>query len=495
MSPWTVLTTRALASLLFMAATITAHAASLANATDALHVINRLSFGPAPGDLDRVMAMGIDAYIDEQLHPERITELPSLTQGLDGLALNRTSQSELVTRFRELNKKSVDDTDAGKAERQAFRRQLLYEGGAARLLPALMSQRQLQEVMVDFWFNHFNVYQGKGLDYALVANYEREAIRPFVMGRFRDLLRATAHHPAMLFYLDNWQSVSPDFQPLRAGGKAPQASGLNENYARELMELHTLGVDGGYTQQDVTELARILTGWTIDLRPNRTGPLFAFAPRRHDDGLKQWLGYRVAGEGQSEGEWALDMLARHPSTARHIAFKLAQQFVSDTPPQSLVDQLARRYRDTDGDIRSLLAALFSSPEFRDPAMHRAKFKNPYRYVLSSLRATGQNSLDVRLMLGALLQQGMPLHGCATPDGYKNTEVAWLNPDATTRRVAFATALGSGRLPMADAAPVDDARLMATLGPMLSDRTRTVVNQAEPLLRSALILGSPDFMRY
>ena len=161
----------------------------------------------------------------------------------------------------------------------------------------------------------------------------------------------------------------------------------------------------------------------------------------------------------------------------------------------LVDQLARRYRDTDGDIRSLLAALFSSAAFRDPAMHRAKFKNPYRYVLSSLRATGQNSLDVRLMLGALLQQGMPLHGCATPDGYKNTEVAWLNPDATTRRVAFATALGSGRLPMADAAPVDDARLMATLGPMLSDRTRTVVNQAEPLLRSALILGSPDFMRY
>ena len=503
MSHLNMMMLRVLAGFLLIVATMFSQAARAGNESDALHVINRLSFGPAPGDKDRVMAMGIDAYIDEQLHPERIPESAALTQRLAGLTLNRASQAELVARFRELNKQALENGEAGKAARQAFHRQLVEEGGAARLLPALMSPRQLQEVMVDFWFNHFNVYQGKGLDHALVANYEREAIQPFVLGRFRDLLGATAHHPAMLFYLDNWLSTAPGFKPFRATdqsgvqvtGQARQPNGLNENYARELMELHTLGVDGGYSQKDVTELARILTGWTIDPRISTSGSLFVFAPRRHDDGSKEWLGYRVMGNGQAEGEWALDVLARHPSTARHIAYKLAQHFVSDDPLPALVDRLAHRFRDSDGDIRSVLATLFASPEFRDPATHSAKFKNPYRYLLSSLRATGQYAPDIRLMLGTLHQQGMPLHGCPTPDGYKNTEAAWLNPDATTRRIAFATALGSGRLPGSDAGPVDEAGLRSTMGGMLGDRTRSLIDQSEPLLRSALILGSPDFMRY
>lgn len=471
-------------SLLFLAGQ-TAQAASAANETEALHVVNRLSFGPRPGDVDRVMAMGVDAYIDEQLHPERLAEPEAINRRLAALELAGASQRELVQRFR--------STD--KAERQALQRQLAEEAAAARLLPALQSPRQLQEVMVDFWYNHFNVFQGKGLDHALVANYEREAIRPFVLGRFRDLLGATAHHPAMLFYLDNWLSAAPGFQPRRAGRSEGKASGLNENYARELMELHTLGVDGGYSQQDVTELARMLTGWTFDLRSGNARSLFAFAPRRHDDGSKQWLGHSVSPRGQEEGEWALDILADHPATARHIAFELAQYFVSDTPPPALVDRLSKRFQDSRGDIRSVLGTLFASREFRDPAIYGAKFKSPYRYLLSALRAADQAVDDVRPLIGALRQQGMPLYGCQTPDGYKSTEAAWLNPDAMTRRVAFATALGSGRLPMQGAAAVDDARLQATLGVMLSARTRAAVERADPRLRSALILGSPDFMRY
>ncbi len=463
-------------------------AAPPANASAALHLINRLSFGPAPGELDRVMQIGIDAYIDEQLHPERLPEPPAMTERLSGLALANAAQGELVTRFRELNQMSTEGED-GKAARQAFHRQLAEEAGTARLLPALMSPRQLQEVMVDFWFNHFNVFQGKGLDHVLVASYEREAIRPFALGRFRDLLGATAHHPAMLFYLDNWLSAA------ESSSSGSKAAGLNENYARELMELHTLGAESGYSQQDVTELARMLTGWTFNARGTGSGSLFLFAPRRHDYGAKQWLGYRVAGAGQPEGEWALDILASHPATARHIALKLARHFVSDTPPPALVDRLAQRFRETGGDIRAVLGTLFASPEFRHPANYGAKFKDPYRYLLSSLRASGQPVGDVRLLLGALRQQGMPLHGCPTPDGYKDTEAAWLNPEATTRRLGFATALGSGRLPLTGAAPINDIRLSSTLGPTLGERTREIIDQAEPPLRSALILGSPDFMRY
>jgi uncharacterized protein (DUF1800 family) len=480
-------------SLLF--ATAIAQAAAQATEAEALHVINRLSFGPAPGELARVTAMGIDAYIDEQLHPERLAEPEALTRRLASLELAGASQRDLVLRFRAVAKQNADDK-AAKTERQALHRQLLEEAAEARLQPALLSPRQLQEVMVDFWYNHFNVFQDKGLDHALVANYEREAIRPFVFGRFRDLLGATAHHPAMLFYLDNWLSTAPGFQPLRTNGPQGKFSGLNENYARELMELHTLGVDGGYSQRDVTELARMLTGWTFAPRQGNARSIFVFDARRHDNGDKQWLGRNIPPRGQGEGEWALDILASDPATAHHIAFKLAQYFVSDTPPNSLVDRLARRFQSSGGDIRSVLEILFASAEFRAPTTYGAKFKSPYRYVLSALRAADVPVNDLRPLLGALRQQGMPLYGCPTPDGYKNTEAAWLNPDAATRRITFATALASGRLPVAteSAAPVNE-RLLVTVGATLSGKTRDIVEHADPRLRSALILGSPDFMHY
>src|ERR1700761_6123540 len=247
---------------------------------DALHVLNRLAFGPAPGDLERVARMGAPAWIAEQLHPERLALPAFLADQLASLRTPGETQRELIAQYREIAKEAKQARQAetaspdGKkpptqegADRRRQVAAIYVEAGDERLLQALNSPRQLQEVLVDFWFNHFNVFDGKGLVRVLVESYEREAIRPNVLGRFRTMLGATAQHPAMLFYLDNWLSVAPGFQPRRGGNKA--AAGLNENYARELMELHTLGVDGGYTQQDVTELARILTGWTMRPQPGR----------------------------------------------------------------------------------------------------------------------------------------------------------------------------------------------------------------------------------
>jgi uncharacterized protein (DUF1800 family) len=316
--------------------------------------------------------------------------------------------------------------------------------------------------------------------------------------------------------------------------------GLNENYGRELMELHTLGVDGGYTQQDVTELARILTGWTmLPQQPGRRrfasgmdntasghgDSIFAFDPTRHDNGGKTWLGHAVAPGGQMEGEFALDALARHPATAKHVAFKLARRFVADDPSPALVDRLAQRFLASDGDLRAVMQALVDSPEFRDA--RPTKFKTPYQYVVSAVRATGIVTTNVRPLLATLAQLGQPLYGCQTPDGYHDTEADWLNPNAITQRVNFATALASGKLPLqrvddpnapaggnglkamerqADRAlagnqpvegstpPVDAATLLATLGPTISDKTRAAVTNAPPALRAALVLGSPDFMR-
>ena len=518
----------------------------------ALHVLNRLAFGPAPGDLERVTRMGAPAWIAEQLHPERLA-LPSWLAGQ--LATLRTpgqTQRELVQQYREMAKQAKEAKQAETAspdgkkppteeggERRRQIAAIYVEAGEERLLQALGSPRQLQEVLVDFWFNHFNVFQGKGLDRVLMESYERQAIRPNVLGRFRTMLGATATHPAMLFYLDNWLSVAPGYQPRRGAGAAAKVGGLNENYAREVMELHTLGVDAGYTQQDVTELARILTGWTMvpqrkrrrgddgmdDAAPGRGDSIFGFDPERHDNGAKTWLGHAVAAGGQAEGEFALDVLARHPATARHVASKLARRFVADVPPPALVDRLARRFQDTDGDLRAVMQSLVDAPEFRDP--RPAKFKTPYQYVLSAVRASGIVATNVKPLMAVLGQVGQPLYGCQTPDGWRDTEADRLNPNAITQRVNFATALASGRLPLqrvddpaappapggmkamerqADRAmnrdqpvegstpPVDAAALLATLGPAISDRTRAAVADSQPALQAALVLGSPDFMR-
>jgi uncharacterized protein (DUF1800 family) len=525
-----------------------------AGQADALHVLNRLAFGPAPGDLDRVTRMGTSAWIAEQLHPERLALPAFLADQLATLRSPGLTQRELVQQYREMAKEAkqakqaetaAPDGKKPRTEEGADRRKQIarvyVEAGEERLLQALGSPRQLEEVLVDFWFNHFNVYQGKGLVRVLTESYEREAIRPNVLGRFRTMLGATAKHPAMLYYLDNWLSVAPGYQPARRlGGAAAKASGLNENYAREVMELHTLGVDGGYTQQDVTELARILTGWTlvpqqrkrrrfVDGADNTAAghgdSIFGFDAARHDNGSKQWLGQSVRSNGQLEGEYALDVLARHPATARHVAFKLARRFVADEPAPALVDRLAKRFLETDGDLRAVMQALVDSSEFRDP--RPVKFKTPYQYVMSSVRATGIATTNIKPLMAVLTQLGQPLYGCQTPDGWHDTEADWLNPNAITQRVNFATALASGKLPLqraddpdapapaqgmkamarqADKAmtrdqpvegstpPVDVDALLATLGPAISDKTRAAIAASQPALRAALVLGSPDFMR-
>ena len=524
---------------------------------DALHALNRLAFGPAPGDLERVTRMGVPAWIAEQLRPERLALPAFLADQLASLRTPHESERELVRGYREMLREAKQARQAetasaagdkpGTEEGAERRRQIaamVLEAGEERLLQALNSPRQLQEVLVDFWFNHFNVFQGKGLDRVLVESYEREAIRPNVLGRFRTMLGATARHPAMLFYLDNWLSVAPGYQPPRrfgAAGAGVKASGLNENYAREVMELHTLGVDGGYTQQDVTQLARIFTGWTMPPQQDKRhrfgrgiddaaaggqgDSMFRFDAARHDNGSKTWLGHAVAPGGEAEGEFALDVLARHPATARHIAFKLARRFVADEPSSALVGRLSRRFLDTDGDLRAVMQALVEAPEFRDPKP--AKFKTPYQYVLSSVRATGIATTNVKPLMAQLAQLGQPLYGCQTPDGWHDTEADWLNPNAITQRVNFATALASGKLPLqrmddpeapapargikamerqADKAmardppvegstpPVDAGALLATLGPAISDKTRAAIATSPPALRAALVLGSPDFMR-
>jgi uncharacterized protein (DUF1800 family) len=467
-----------------------AGAAPLTEEQQAVHVLNRLAFGPRPGDIERVGQMGVRRYIESQLDPASIAYPAALTERLALLGTANRGAGEVAAQFVELRKDVRNEEDGAQQRRRAGLTAIARETAEARVLRAIDSPRQLEEVMVDFWYNHFNVFAGKGIDRALVASYERDAIRPYAMGSFRDLLGATAKHPAMLYYLDNHLSTAAGYTP----GPLRKARGLNENYARELMELHTLGVDGGYTQKDVTELARMLTGWTYDQRALvRNNETFRFDARRHDQGAKTWLGREVREQGQREGEMALDVLALHPATARHLSFQLAQYFVRDNPPPPLVERMARSFLDTKGDIRSVLRTMFFSPEFMAPEALGAKFKTPYQFVISAARASAAPVADVAPLLGAMNQLGMPLYGCQTPDGYKNTQEAWLNPDALSRRITFATALAAGKLPLANP-PLDAAQLQATLGGAISGRTlAAVAANAEPL-RAAMLLGSPDFMQ-
>src|SRR5450830_210691 len=483
----------------------------------AAHVLNRVAFGPRPGDIERVAKMGVQNYLDEQLHPERIAYPPELTARLAALSTPNRKAGDVLGEFVELQKQVREEDDGARQRRRAALMAVAEETAEARLARAIDSPRQLEEVMVDFWYNHFNVFAGKGIDRALVASYERDAIRPNALGNFRTLLGATAHHPAMLFYLDNFLSTANGYRPGGKGqGQKGKATGLNENYARELMELHTLGVDGGYSQQDVTKLARMLTGWTYDPRALvRFNQTFKFDAARHDQGSKHWLGREVVPAGEAEGEMALDVLARHPATAHHISYQLAQYFVQDDPNPALVDRMARVFTASDGDIRSVLRVLFASEQFLSPEAAGAKFKTPYQFVVSAARASATPVNNVGPLLSAMTQLGMPLYGCQTPDGYKNTQQAWLNPDALSRRITFATALAAGRLPLAgkpraagapspDAMPapapapavmtVDPARLQATLGEAISPRTRGAVAASAEPLRAAMLLGSPDFMQ-
>jgi uncharacterized protein (DUF1800 family) len=338
------------------------------------------------------------------------------------------------------------------------------EVSQAKLLRAIYSERQLDEVMTDFWYNHFNVFVGKGLDRYMVASYERDVIRPHALGKFKDLLVATAKNPAMLFYLDNWQSVGPhsELALYGPGGKPrmrgrryarfprarPQAkklpTGLNENYAREIMELHTLGVDGGYSQKDVTELAKVLTGWGIE-KPQQGGE-FRFREIAHEPGPKYLLGQKINEHGEAEGMEALDILAHHPSTAKFISRKLAMRFVSDNPPQSMVDRMADTFLKKDGDIREVLRTMFKSPEFWSADAYRAKVKTPLEFVASAARVSGVDVQNALPLIQFLNRMGMPLYGMQPPTGYSMKADAWVNSSALLNRMNFALALCSGRMP-------------------------------------------------
>ena len=572
----------------------------------ALHALDRLTFGPRPGDVQAVAAMGVDNWIELQLHPEQINDTamqarlagyrtlqmsnremafafppnPIVKAVMDGkmamprdpnrhaiyaaaIAREKEKQEQKQTAATDANAtatapgspsntavaqnsavvKPADLTQSQVARREAhsavddlmlmapaqrmnrilsmpaveqhdllqgvplFKRLALLAGltpeqretvialnrpeavvetevQSAKLLRAVYSDRQLEEVLTDFWFNHFNIFIGKGADHYLITSYERDVIRPHVLGKFKDLLIATAQSPAMLFYLDNWQSEGPNSdaalgKPANAGPRAilrrgispppprpqqpnPQAyqqqkrrSGLNENYARELMELHTLGVNGGYNQQDVTEVARVFTGWTLET-PYQGGG-FIYRPRLHEPGNKVVLGHHIKESGESEGMEVLNLLASQPATARFVSTELAQRFVSDNPPATLIDAMAKTYLKSDGDIRQVLEMMFHSREFWAPEAYRARVKTPFEFVVSSLRATEADVTDPQPLLATLNKMGEQLYGCQPPTGYSTKSDVWVNSAALLDRMNFGLALTTNKLP---GITFDLAQLMA-----------------------------------
>lgn len=390
---------------------------------------------------------------------------------------------------------------------------------AGKLLRAVYSNHQLEEVLVDFWFNHFNVYEGKNVQLAflsykaLLTSYERDAIRPHVLGHFKDLLLAVAQHPAMLYYLDNWQSMSPDADDRMQVGpfarafvagallQQPnrQAHGLNENYGRELMELHTMGVGGGYTQQDVIEVARCFTGWTVH-KPNN--PEFEFVSFMHDDGEKTVLGHKIAANGgEKDGLQVIEILARHPSTAHFISKQLAQRFVADNPPDSLVNRMAQTFQKTDGDLRAVLQTMFSSTEFLSEGAWQTKIKSPFEMVVSAVRATGADTLDTSALNQKITDLGEPLYGKVEPNGYPLTGDAWLGTADLLGRLSFASALVSGQVPGVKVNPArwdgKDAGAISRdlLGLEAATETLGAISgDLPPKSLAALIIGSPEFNR-
>jgi uncharacterized protein (DUF1800 family) len=652
----------------------------------ALHALDRLTFGPRPGDVETVTAMGVDKWIELQLHPEklnnsaldaRLAQYGTLRMSAREMTLNFPSpellkevqqgklpmpsdpyrhaiysanlmrleekqeakqdaammkvaannpptmtmssasnqqakadpseipQSELrqrnalvarltvldpATRMQRILALSPEQQEGifhgiGEPGRQPVLAGLTPEQRetvlamnnpavvvydelqSAKLLRAVYSNRQLEEVLTDFWFNHFNVYLTKGADRYLVTSYERDVIRPHVLGKFKDLLVATAQSPAMLVFLDNWQSVGPDsdealgikgqaaqnprvrwrntpfgprpvvYQPRpqqqrsqagpnpNAQPKQNRRSGLNENYARELMELHTLGVNGGYTQHDVTEVARVFTGWTV--QDPREGGGFVFKPRLHEPGVKTVLGHQIKENGEKEGLQVLDILAHSPSTAKFISTKLAERFVSDDPPPSLIDAMSKTFLKTDGDLREVIRTMFRSPEFWAPAAYNAKVKTPLEFVASSIRATQAEVTDPIPLTFALNQMGMPLYNMQPPTGYSTNADVWMNSAALLARMNFALGLVNNKFfgtnfdierltgnSTKTAAGSDPYRVQLTLEQVLLDgdvsaQTHTTIEKrvtapsaelgsASPgsvNTVAALLLGSPEFQRH
>ena len=511
-----------------------------------IQTLNRLTFGARPGDAQKVRAIGLDNWIDQQLHPEKIND-DAINAFVSRYAALNQDQNDLLRQYaqqqqerRVVKRDRADSTKGMTADDSAMlmqlrqqknsRRQVVTQLQSSRVARAVGSERQLQEVMTDFWENHFNIYMAKGAPepYYLV-DFDQNVIRPNALGKFRDLLEAVSRSPAMLFYLDNARSMADSTEPtlqapqrmprIRAvplgrgrfggifggiGGAMPrppqqqqqrQHQGLNENYGRELLELHTLGVDGGYTQQDVINVARAFTGWTI--KPPGQGGGFIFRPRVHDAGEKIVLGHRLAaGRGEEDAEDVLDILAKSPATAHFISFKLARRFVSDTPSKALVDHAAQVYLKTDGDIRQVLRAIITSPEFFSQRAFHSKVKSPFEVVVSAMRALNAAPDSTPRTAQMIAYLGEPIFGHQAPNGWPETGESWMNTGAILNRINFGMAAAAGRLPGAnvhslpwldtlDAAPREkqvDAVVATVLNGMVSPDTRAVLLSGEhPML--------------
>jgi uncharacterized protein (DUF1800 family) len=516
-----------------------------------LHALNRLGFGPRPGQVEQIEKTGLESWIQAQLHPEtlgdpavdaRLAEFPALGLGaaalLDRYPPQDVAAKRLGMKIDEYQKHLQElAKQPGGTNSLPFKDQnrIVNELMEAKILRAVYSERQLAEQLSDFWFNHFNVFVYKDLDRWYLIPYERDAIRPHVLGKFRDLLEATAKSPAMLYYLDNSSSADPHafdrlkLHPVRArpGEKLPPLGGrrgLNENYGRELMELHTLGVDGGYKQEDVIAVARAFTGWTI--ASPRENPSFYFDERIHDPDPKRVLGKNIKAGGMKDGEQVLDLLVKNRNTANHIALLLAEHFVSDDPPPALVARMAKTFEKSKGDIRAVMTAMIYSPEFWSRAAFRAKVKTPFELVVSTTRALGAD-VDQPLQLAQWVSRiGEPLYQCLTPNGYPDKSAAWVSTGALLNRVNFAVALTGNKV---RGAQVDINSLVGAetatnsqlalqrvetefFSGQLSDSTRATLEKemVEPQILGAklddpvthvnvglitgLVLGSPEFQK-
>ena len=434
------------------------------------HVLNRLAFGARPGDVEKVRAMGVDKWIEQQLNPAQIDDARSDQFSTRFVALQGSSAdlmskypppAQAIAQQQRRNGGAPSAADSAKIRSmQAETRQLVGEMQAERVARAVLSERQLQEVMTDFWLNHFNVFIGKGPQMrAYLPEYERDVIRPRALGNFRAILGAVAHSSAMLLYLDNWQSMTDSGHtslaqyggrrqgPLRAafGQQVRRRGGLNENYGRELLELHTLGVDGGYTQKDVINVARAFTGWSLE-NP-RQGGGFVFRPQMHDADEKMVLGHKLAdGRGEADGEEVLDIVAAQPQTATYIATKLARRFVSDTPPAALVARAAAMFTRTHGDIRAVVHTIVTSPEFFARTAYRSKVKTPFEVVVSAMRALGADGDPTPRTAAVVARLGQPLFGHQAPNGWPETGSEWMNTGAILNRINFGTAVAANRIP-------------------------------------------------
>jgi len=471
--------------------------AGLTERQAAAHLLNRFTYGTTPGDVDKVVKMGLEKWFMQQLDGNLPDD--SLNQVLNKYEALKLSNKEIVARYpknaavlRMAVRDGVVDKDSVKIDRKEYRevlqkylqqhglkpeQELIRQVFNQKVLRAAFSKNQLKEVLTDFWFNHFNVSLTKNQSAQFIANYERDAIRPNVTGNFDALLLATAKSPAMLYYLDNFSSTGINVQKPRAlmrnaANKQPlkKANGLNENYAREVMELHTLGVDGGYTQQDVTQAAKILTGWTVypmgaygnadaiqklvdnigEAGLKQRGFVhegdFLFTPNRHDNGEKVVLGKTFAANGYKEGVDLLEMFAHHPSTAKFITKKLAIRFVNDNPPQSLLDKMAKTFTQTEGNIRQVLIAMVSSPEFWSANALREKTKSPFELVISSARALNARIDQPLQLYNWANKMGQRLYAYQAPTGFPDRSQYWINSGALLNRMNFGLAMATGRVP-------------------------------------------------